>query len=655
MVWSGLSGWVRRSQQQLLRYAWGAGTITFFVLLKTSGALQTVELSQLDWLIRQRPDEPIDSRILIIAIDQPFLDSLAPNSAGITNLEYEDLAQLTRLVWAQKPVAVGLDIVSTRLSGKGQEELITLFKEHEGMIGIEKAFPPSTPPLAGIADEQLAFNDFSGDADGKIRRAFLGFYVKNDNTFKKSLSLRLAELYLFKKYGISSQNGLRDRETARFDAVEIPRLRSTQELYAGARNLSEDGVQTLIHFRQQPEAFPSISAQAIMDGSADLSLIRDKIVLVGITAPAIAPYLTIPVPRSKLAQSPALQGEVFGVELQAHATSQIVSAVLDDRLLLQGIHQRYSYGLIVLFGIVGTLIGCSSVNLKVSLLSLGFGIVFSLLSFWLLFFYDGLYIFPRFSLLTLIFTGVGYTIIVQREMVAKEVLERKAAERKALANHVELMARQRAIEDTFGEIHNGPLQLLSLILRQIQDGETSIVKIEMQLVELNQNIRQIGDHLKQEAKAGSGRSLLRLDQKFNLAQPLHELFYDIYYQSLQMDWPNLKQLKVKSRVFEPLPGLAPSEDDKSHLCRFLEEALLNVAKHGEGTTRLTVTGRVSQKSYVLTIEDNGLGLKSQKQGAGSKIGIELERRLNGKFDRVGLQPQGVRCSFAWPLDLTSED
>ncbi len=643
-----------RLRHFLTHHAWGIGAIAFFLILKASGVLQTLELNQLDFLLGLLPEEPLDSKILIVEIDDRYLETLREKHGGLSYFEYQDLAELTQKIWEQQPSVVALDVVSTSLSGQGREALVSLFSQHSTMLATEKAFRPVLPPISGIPEEQLAFNDFPRDVDGKIRRTFLGSYNLDEDNFKKSLSFRLAEVYLLKEHGINSVNGIKDPESARFDKTEIPRIKPNQEPYVGKRN-KVNGVQTLLHFRRQSQPFESISAQAILDGSADFRQIKDKIVLVGITAPAIAPYLNTSVPRNKLNQTPTFQSETLGVELQAHATSQIVNGVLEDRRLLRGLHQAYTYGLIIIFGLLGCLFGRSSENLAFGLFSLLLGIVFFLIVLYFLFLEYGLYIFARFSIASLIVTGVGHMIITQREIVAQETAVRKAAEEEAKAKEVQLTARLRAIEDTFGEIHNGPLQILSIILRQIQDGETSIPRIETQLKDLNQRIRLVGEHLKQEAKTGGRQVLLRPNQTIDLAQPLHELFYDIYYQSLQADWANLKHLKIKSRAFDPIPDIELSKEDKGDLCLFLEEAITNVGKHADGATKLSITGKKSEKYYTLSIRDNGCGLKNVRQGSGSKIAHELERRLAGQFFRTPLKPKGIDCRFIWPLQTETSE
>lgn len=642
-------------QQILRRHAWGVGTTGFFLLLKASGATHPLALNQLDWMLRLRPSEPVDPNIVIVKIDQPYREWLRQNHGDRPNFEYQDLAELTQTIWEQEPAVVALDVASTNLSGQGREELLAQFRLHgKAMVATEKALRPVVPPIEGLPQRQLAFSDFIVDPDGKVRRVFLGTYGEEGDTFKQSLSFRMAELYLDIRHNIQSGNGLKDKDTVRFAQVEIPRLQPQQEPYSNNPNAIE-GIQTLLNFRQQPEPFSYVSAQSLMQGHMDSSRLRDKIVLVGITAPVLANYLNTSVPRQKLIANSAFQNEISGIEFQAHAISQIVSAVMDEeRVLVRGTHWAYSYVLILAAGVLGCLSGRASNNSVAGLLILLGMMAGSCFGLLLLLFSFGLYVSAVSALLTFAITGFGSAIALQQDIARQESEKRKnmeiqAAQQTLQSQEALLAERLKTLEDTFAELHNGPLQLLALLLRKIKDQPISMAAIEAHLQQLNQQIREVGEHLKQEAKIGKRQVLRHGNQAFDLSQPLRELFYDVYYQSLQADWPNLNNLKVRSRSFDPVPEEQLTTADKQALCQFLGEAICNVGKHAEGATRLSVSGRLTKDGYVLSIEDNGRGKLNKREGEGTRQAQKLATRLHGNFSRISLVPQGVRCIFMWPV------
>lgn len=642
-------------KQMLIQQSLGIGAIAFLLSLKATGVLQTIELNQLDHFLKLRPEETVDNRILLVKIDQLYLDRMQHKYPDRAGLEYQALADLTQLILDNQPATVALDIPVVRLSGDGQDNLLRLFEQYPELITVEKAFRPRIPPISGIPAQQLAFNDFPIDIDGNVRRTFLVSYTAEQEEIKSSLSFRLAELYLDKMHGIRVSNGQRDPDAPQFSEVEIPRLKLNREPYLGDRKIN--GIQTIISFRQQNEAFEAIAASSIVENSDQNERIQNKIVIVGITAPNLTTSLNTTVPRVRLGEEEMFDNGMLGIELQAHATSQILSSVLDNRALIRGISQTYSYGLLLMFGIAGCALGRSSKNVFVSLLGLLVAAFGLWMGCYMIFLTSGLYLPPVVNLLTLTVTGLSYIFLFQREIADQEILEARL-ENAEQAREDLWQERRRAIEDVFGEIHNGPLQMLSITLRQIQDGDSSIAKIETQLQALNQQIRLVGEHLKRESQVEARQSLLWGNQKIDLNQPLHELLYEVYTVSLQADWPNFRNLKVKSRSFEPLGQAQLSNEEKDWLGHFLAEAICNVGKHAHGATRLVVRGQRCSERYTLSVEDNGYSdynghngdiVLGDRAGGGTKMARELEDRMNGTFSREWLSPQGFRCVLSWSL------
>jgi two-component sensor histidine kinase len=80
----------------------------------------------------------------------------------------------------------------------------------------------------------------------------------------------------------------------------------------------------------------------------------------------------------------------------------------------------------------------------------------------------------------------------------------------------------------------------------------------------------------------------------------------------------------------------------------LEEAIGNMGKYAEGTTKLQLVGKVERDLYRLSIEDNGCGQISNRIGAGTKQAQRLAGSLKGKFNRSpNLSGRGVICTIEW--------
>jgi len=217
--------------------------------------------------------------------------------------------------------------------------------------------------------------------------------------------------------------------------------------------------------------------------------------------------------------------------------------------------------------------------------------------------------------------------------------------------------RQSTIEQTFNTIHNGPLQTLAGLLRRLRDGNLPRDQLFSTLENLNVEIRGVGEHLKQEALTQEDSLYLRSGLKLDLKLPVHELFYEVYSNTLERsDFSRFATLKT-SCYFEPLEKRPLSTERKRDLCRFIEEALCNVGKHAEGATQLDVTGTQSDRSYTLRVTDNGLGMSApthvpvnaHANGEGTKHARKLAAKLGGKFKRGSVSPQGTQCELVFPL------
>lgn len=226
--------------------------------------------------------------------------------------------------------------------------------------------------------------------------------------------------------------------------------------------------------------------------------------------------------------------------------------------------------------------------------------------------------------------------------------------------------RQQAMEQAFTQIHNGPLQTLALLMREVQSQSVPATQLLPRLTQLNQEIRAVGQSLTD--KAGLGQSIpeeaiqnlvnaeqsLRLGEGtcLDLALPLHNLLYEVYTLTLRRPLPHFQSIRVKVRDFAPLPsGAALTFELKRDLCLWLEEMLCNAGKYAQGCTRLVVTGQVQQNTYVLTVKDNGPGLAtSHSDKRGTQQSNALAQRLGGQFRRESLPKGGTLCELVWPME-----
>ena len=220
--------------------------------------------------------------------------------------------------------------------------------------------------------------------------------------------------------------------------------------------------------------------------------------------------------------------------------------------------------------------------------------------------------------------------------------------------------RQAAIKETLTSLHNGPLQSLALLNREIKSKRLSLAQITDRLDELNTEIRRTSQilteeivDLSDESNPSTRKETLQLGSgvTIDLYSPLHSILYEIYGATITRPLPYFNSIKVKIRRFDSIDSGYLSLEQKREIGFWLEEALCNAGKYAKEVTRLVVTGCYSNGRYILTVEDNGQSLqKNQRSGQGTAQSLALASKLGGEFIRESVTTGGVKCQLAWPLD-----
>jgi hypothetical protein len=223
--------------------------------------------------------------------------------------------------------------------------------------------------------------------------------------------------------------------------------------------------------------------------------------------------------------------------------------------------------------------------------------------------------------------------------------------------------RQASIKETFTSLHNGPLQSLALLSREIKSERLSLAQITDRLDELNTEIRRTSQGLTEtiadlsdecdESNPPIGKETLQLGSgvTINLYSPLHSILYEVYGSTITRPLPYFNSIKVKIRRFDSIDSGYLSLEQKREIGFWLEEALCNAGKYAKEVTRLVVTGCYCNGRYILTVEDNGQGLQqNQRSGQGTAQSLALASKLGGEFTRESVTTGGVKCQLAWPLD-----
>lgn len=308
---------------------------------RSLGLLQPLEWMAFDFYF-QRPLEAIfpifhfnrearDDRIAIVAITESDYRRLRPYYP----MKDIVLAELLEKIQAQQPRVIGLDLYRDRPVDpefqQGYEKLTQIFRQTENLIGIEKVIANRETgeeailaPPALLEAGRSAANDIVIDPDGFLRRALLVAYPETGEGVL-SFSLVVASLYL-QQEGINIVN--REDRLLELGKTVFPPFEASDGSYVGT---DAGGYQMLINWRIPANNWQKISLFDVLDGKIDSQSLHDKIVLIGAIAPSLNDIFDVPSNR-ELFKSPL---PLYGVEVQANIISQIISAVKDERPLIQ--------------------------------------------------------------------------------------------------------------------------------------------------------------------------------------------------------------------------------------------------------------------------------------------------------------------------------
>lgn len=414
----------------------GIAVIGLVIIARLTGLLQSWEWSALDDFLRLRPWEPVDERIVIVGINEVDIRSI-----GAYPIPDREIAALIRTLQRYQPSLIGLALMRDLPVEPGYAELVRVFKENKNLIAIEKALPETIAPPPELPPEQIGFSDVITDGDGRLRRSLLG--TQTAKGFKFSLALRLSKAYLATK-GFALENGIRDRNAMRFGKTELPRFNPNSGGYV---RTDAGGVQMLLNFRSGQARFRTLSFNDIKTGKFNPSWIRSHIVLIGITSPGVDIKNTAAITDENLSS-----GLVYGVKIQAHAVSQIISAVLDKRPFLRVWSDGWEYAWIFAWGILGLGLARLTQSPLKNLLAVGIASV-SLVGCSFVLLISGWWIPVVPTTVVLILNGVGLTAFYQYDRALRS----------------KISDRQFIIDSTFDTIHNGPLQTLAKLLKCVRE------------------------------------------------------------------------------------------------------------------------------------------------------------------------------------------
>ncbi|TMH26862.1 MAG: CHASE2 domain-containing protein [Betaproteobacteria bacterium] len=268
---------------------------------------------------RLMPRSRASAPAVIVAIDERALDA-----RGQWPWPRTLMAELLRAILAAGPAAVGVDLFFAepdRASPAGDAALAEAIEGEKVVLGIAGLeyrdrrfpFPPSAAPVRIAAKRELALRRYDGQLQSRpeISRAAAGRGLLSSDA--KGVVRRVPLIARIGQVLVPSLSV----EMIRV-AIDAPLLgltdRGGEHLELGIGNVSvplqSDGSMYLYFGREDAERF--VSAEQILSGSVPADVLRDKLVLVGITGLGLLDYQVTP-----------LGERIPGVEVHAQLIEQM--------------------------------------------------------------------------------------------------------------------------------------------------------------------------------------------------------------------------------------------------------------------------------------------------------------------------------------------
>jgi CHASE2 domain-containing sensor protein/class 3 adenylate cyclase len=281
------------------------------------GWLQPLELKAFDLMVQLRPDPGADPRLLVVTITEQDINTFKKWPISDRVLA-KAIAKIARL----EPTAIGVDIIRDIPYEPGNAELAAQFKNPKviPITFIGNSEYDRAPPPPNIPKTRIGFNDLVLDPDGIIRRSLI-FGSDGKSTFS-SFSMKLAFSYFDSK---KIDGTLTKNNEIKIGKIVFSRLRSHS---GGYQTIDDQGYQIMLNYRSPENVAKTVTLTQVLEGKLDPNLVKDKIVLIGITALTVKDIFSTPY-SATVSENRLMPG----VLIHATATSQILSAVLDGKKL----------------------------------------------------------------------------------------------------------------------------------------------------------------------------------------------------------------------------------------------------------------------------------------------------------------------------------
>ncbi|MDJ0682516.1 MAG: CHASE2 domain-containing protein, partial [Xenococcaceae cyanobacterium MO_167.B52] len=300
------------------------------IALRWFGMLQNLELQAFDYLSQKLPQESGDRRILVVGADDR---DIGKDKYGYPIPDVV-LAKLIQKLQQHQPAVIGIDIFRDsavpRVKGIRENSENQAYWQEPNVVAIcfgnspeNSVAAPETSPNNQVGFVDI-FNDLQSTrgADDKVRRYL---FSRSDNAVEKnnycqtdySFAWQLTYRY-FRHHNIPVTT---TGENWQFGTKIINRLVNRS---SGYQQFDDRGNQLVISYRRTPQIAQQVTIRDILEEKEtfDPNWIKDRVVIVGITAKSVPDIHDTPI------------GRIRGLHLHTHVVSQLISAVEEDRPLI---------------------------------------------------------------------------------------------------------------------------------------------------------------------------------------------------------------------------------------------------------------------------------------------------------------------------------
>lgn len=300
--------------------------------LRYLGIFETIELKTFDQMLRLRPKEDIEPRVVVVEVTEKDIQSRPEMTLGAKSISDNTLATLLNKLQEYQPRVIGLDIYrdSIDLADKSNPIQITTELNQENLVvvckGRDRTYDPQgVKPPKGVPVERQGFTDAIKDPDGVVRRQILRMPQEPNSPCKtpNSLSSQLAMRYLFYEdihFLVNDDYGYIQFGSKVFQRLKPGRSGGYQQ------EVDLGGIQVLVNYLNVD--YDKVSLEDVLSNKVNSDL-KDKVVLIGVTANTLSDTWSTPYSISEQTYQ-----EIPGVFIQAQMVSQILNAVLDQRPII---------------------------------------------------------------------------------------------------------------------------------------------------------------------------------------------------------------------------------------------------------------------------------------------------------------------------------